>query len=149
MKLTTNSSLTSIYLSNFRSIIGPHEIRLAPVTFFYGPNSAGKSAVYAAIKLISDICKRIEPLSFVDKLRHAVRNHDYELDMIIGLSATFYDLPTLDELHLHSITRDFAEIFPRLIQYFYDTRQPNSDEEKKPVEIGIRYSFDFERRFQL
>jgi hypothetical protein len=41
--------ITKIYLENFQAISGPVEIEFGDLTFLYGPNSVGKSAVFDAI----------------------------------------------------------------------------------------------------
>lgn len=46
------SEFTSIYLQNFQSIRDAVELPIRPLTFLYGPNSAGKSAVHDALHLI-------------------------------------------------------------------------------------------------
>jgi len=52
------NKLTGIYLNKFQSILGPTLINLEKLTFLYGPNSAGKSAIIDAIKLIEDIVSK-------------------------------------------------------------------------------------------
>lgn len=47
------SEITSIYLENFQSIGNAVELPIRPLTFLYGPNSAGKSAVYDALLLLN------------------------------------------------------------------------------------------------
>ncbi len=45
----TQPRITKIYLENFQAISGPVEIEFGDLTFLYGPNSAGKSAIFDAI----------------------------------------------------------------------------------------------------
>jgi hypothetical protein len=47
------SKITSIYLENFQSIREAVELPIRPLTFLYGPNSAGKSAVHDALHLLN------------------------------------------------------------------------------------------------
>lgn len=47
------SEITSIYLRNFQSIKDAVELPIRPLTFLYGPNSAGKSAVHDALHLLN------------------------------------------------------------------------------------------------
>lgn len=47
------SKITSIYLENFQSIRDAVELPIRPLTFLYGPNSAGKSAVHDALHLLN------------------------------------------------------------------------------------------------
>jgi hypothetical protein len=47
------SGIRKIYLENFQSITGPVEIELEKLTLLFGPNSAGKSAVFDAVKQFS------------------------------------------------------------------------------------------------
>lgn len=46
------SQLTGVFLKDFQSISKPTFINLEKLTFFYGPNSAGKSSIIDALKLI-------------------------------------------------------------------------------------------------
>ena len=46
------SQLTGVFLKNFQSILKPTFINLEKLTFFYGPNSAGKSSIIDALRLI-------------------------------------------------------------------------------------------------
>jgi len=47
------SEITSIYLENFQSIKDAVELPIRPLTFLYGPNSSGKSAVHDALYLLN------------------------------------------------------------------------------------------------
>ena len=44
--------LTGVYLENFQSIRNPTYLNLEKLTFLYGPNSAGKSSIIDALKLL-------------------------------------------------------------------------------------------------
>ena len=46
------SQLTGVFLKEFQSISKPTFINLEKLTFFYGPNSAGKSSIIDALKII-------------------------------------------------------------------------------------------------
>ena len=46
------SQLTGVFLKEFQSISRPTFINLEKLTFFYGPNSAGKSSIIDALRLI-------------------------------------------------------------------------------------------------
>ena len=50
-KKPTSSRLRGIYMENFQSIKQPTYIEMNGLTFLYGPNSAGKSAIIDALKL--------------------------------------------------------------------------------------------------
>jgi len=51
-KIKKQFRLLSIELENFQSFTDPVKIDFSPITLFYGPNSAGKSAVFDAIELM-------------------------------------------------------------------------------------------------
>jgi hypothetical protein len=55
---------TGLFLSGFQSIQQDTYIPIKPLTFLYGPNSAGKSAVMDAIGLLQDIANKEEGLVF-------------------------------------------------------------------------------------
>ncbi len=46
-----NFSLLSLEIEGFQSIRDPVRIDFAPITLLYGPNSAGKKAVFDALEL--------------------------------------------------------------------------------------------------
>jgi len=48
--------ISRLYLENFQSIKDSFEFEFSPITLFYGQNSVGKSAVFDAMKLLSDLC---------------------------------------------------------------------------------------------
>ena len=50
--------LLAIEIENFQSITDTVRIELAPITLLFGPNSAGKSAVFDALELIRDVWSR-------------------------------------------------------------------------------------------
>lgn len=45
----------SLHLENVRALAGRHEVRLAPLTLIYGPNSAGKSTLLKGLKTFADV----------------------------------------------------------------------------------------------
>jgi AAA15 family ATPase/GTPase len=47
--------LTGVFLQGFQSILNPTFINIEKLTFFYGPNSAGKSAILDALKIIDEL----------------------------------------------------------------------------------------------
>lgn len=47
--------LLTLELENFQSLEKSTRINFAPITLLYGPNSAGKSAVYDALELIASV----------------------------------------------------------------------------------------------
>lgn len=44
-----------LHIENLRSFAGPHDVSLAPITLIYGPNSAGKSTVIKALRLLMQV----------------------------------------------------------------------------------------------
>ncbi|BDZ39766.1 AAA family ATPase [Microbacterium suwonense] len=44
-----------LHIENLRSFAGAHDITLAPITLIYGPNSAGKSTVIKALRLLMQV----------------------------------------------------------------------------------------------
>ena len=45
-------NLLALEIEGFQSIRDPIRIEFAPITLLYGPNSAGKSAIFDALKLL-------------------------------------------------------------------------------------------------
>lgn len=52
------AKLTKLYIKNFQSIKKPTVIELSRLVFLYGPNSAGKSAVYDATSVLLEVLKK-------------------------------------------------------------------------------------------
>jgi predicted ATPase len=55
------AKLTGVYLKNFQSIREPVFLNLEKLTFFYGPNSVGKSSILDALNLIKTIVSEPYP----------------------------------------------------------------------------------------
>lgn len=49
-------NIQRLHLKNYQCISEHVTLEMAPITFLYGPNSAGKSAIYDALKLAASIC---------------------------------------------------------------------------------------------
>ena len=80
------SEITSIYLQNFQSIRGAVELPIRPLTFLYGPNSAGKSAVHDALHLLNVALKSGDGLAdLVRRWTHAGAL-TAEASMLVGAS---------------------------------------------------------------
>lgn len=80
-KIKKQFHLESMELENFQSFTDPVKINFSPITLFYGPNSAGKSAVFDAIelmKLIWDPNNADSNLisSYLDKWAHKPKGGD-------------------------------------------------------------------------
>lgn len=56
--VTSRSHATGLFVSGFQSLVRPTFIPIRPLTFLYGPNSAGKSAVIDAINLFRAFARR-------------------------------------------------------------------------------------------
>jgi hypothetical protein len=52
-RTTLANYLTGISLANFRGFKSVSSLPLAPLTFLVGPNSSGKSSIFAALSLIA------------------------------------------------------------------------------------------------
>jgi hypothetical protein len=80
--------ITSIYLENFQSIREAVELPIRPLTFLYGPNSAGKSAVHDALHLLNVALTSGDGLSdLVRRWTHKVTPVAEATAMVVG--ATF------------------------------------------------------------
>jgi hypothetical protein len=53
MSKSTTSKITGIFLEKFQTIVNPTFFQLDKLTFIYGPNSAGKSAIIDALKVLT------------------------------------------------------------------------------------------------
>jgi len=50
-----NPLVEQLHIENLRSFAGAHDVALAPITLIYGPNSAGKSTVIKALRLLMQV----------------------------------------------------------------------------------------------
>jgi len=117
--------ISSIHIQNFKSLIGPVDIDLKPLTFFYGPNSAGKSAITAAIDLVHQFCVTGEPDDF-KKLRMIVRNQDPQNLLSLGLTVSYDRHHYLQEFNeFNSLFNDFHAYFEDLFSYFRRNQAAN------------------------
>jgi hypothetical protein len=55
MKSESKKHLTGVFLQGFQSILNPTYLNIEKLTFLYGPNSAGKSAILDALKIIDEL----------------------------------------------------------------------------------------------
>ncbi|WP_295388998.1 AAA family ATPase [uncultured Thiodictyon sp.] len=141
--------LTQVHIRNFRAIAGPVDINLAPITILYGPNSAGKSAVYGVIDLVGRLCSHGDA-TFQDNedLLRAMRNHDYTQTMTIGLSGKFYEFDycrTNNSGQIAEFARTLEENLPRLAWYLFQrTQQMNQPHrENNPIDIRVDWSVNY------
>lgn len=51
----TSALVRGLRIENVKSLAGPHELPLAPLTLIYGPNAAGKSTVLNSLRLLRDL----------------------------------------------------------------------------------------------
>jgi predicted ATPase len=55
MNSKSNIQLTGVFLQGFQSILNPTFLDVEKLTLFYGPNSAGKSSILDALKIIDEL----------------------------------------------------------------------------------------------
>ncbi len=96
------SSLESIRLKNFQSIRDEVELPIRPITFLYGPNSAGKSSIMDALVCLRDWM--VSPKAgFLRSIRQEGMN-SLQDEMVVG--ATF----KLDEFESRYFMDDLYEL---------------------------------------
>jgi hypothetical protein len=84
----------SLHIENLKSLRGSHEVVLAPLTLIYGPNSAGKSSVLQAIRLVPTWLARIkrslietqEWRAIVAEHSRLISGHDESLQLTVGIT---------------------------------------------------------------
>lgn len=80
--------LTSLRFQNFKSWADTGEIRMAPLTGFFGTNSSGKTAI----------------LQFLLMLKQTVESSDRQRILHLGDDRTYVDLgTTYDIVHQHQL----------------------------------------------
>lgn len=78
-----------LHIENLRSFAGAHDVTLAPITLIYGPNSAGKSTVIKALRLLMQV---------IDSGRHnALRPWDAAFSESSARSLMTYAEPDPDD----------------------------------------------------
>ena len=88
--------LTELRLQNFQGFAGPTNLRLAPLTFIFGPNSAGKSSIIRSLLLLKQSLRSIASdegrATFVDSdadlggFANTVHRHETDKDIGIGVT---------------------------------------------------------------
>lgn len=103
----------SLHVENLKSLAGPHDIPLAPVTLIYGPNAAGKSTILQALRIFATAMKagRHDALHLCQEcfgeqgweLPTLITDHNQEHTLKIGvaLAASKAVPPTYTELGFH------------------------------------------------
>lgn len=86
--------LENLHVENFKSLAGPHEVPLAPLTLIYGPNAAGKSTILQALRIFAQAVKagRHDALHIYDecfgiggtRLWELVSENDLERTLVLG-----------------------------------------------------------------
>lgn len=83
--------ISHIVLQNFQSIKTRTRVDFAPITLLYGPNSAGKSAIFDAVRLGMRLCGKFEPFTNLgdieDDIVRYLHQHNYDEKMLIGIGA--------------------------------------------------------------
>ena len=128
--LDWHSRITGLYLENFMSIRGPIHLDIEPITLLYGPNSAGKSAIFSAIELVGQF------RTIQEYARHHLQFEKYAYrganKITIGVKTKVKDCYFLQrhivENLLHISPDSLDQIFPILDTYFCDI-----DGEERPL----------------
>lgn len=77
-------NIQRLHLKNYQCISDHVTLEMAPITFLYGPNSAGKSAIYDGIKLAASICSGKVSSDDLNAAVH-VGSEGVAREMIVGL----------------------------------------------------------------
>lgn len=86
--------LRSLHIENLKSLLGSHEVGLAPLTLIYGPNAAGKTSVLQSIRLVQHWLKLIRrPLieseeweTIVSDHARMISGHDETRSLTLGMA---------------------------------------------------------------
>lgn len=87
-------SLENLHVENLKSLAGPHDVPLAPLTLIYGPNAAGKSTILQALRIFAQAVKagRHDALHLYEecfgiggtRLWELVSENDLERTLVLG-----------------------------------------------------------------
>lgn len=146
---TSQFGINELYLSGFQVFDELTHIPLRRLTFLYGPNSAGKSAVEDALMIIGEMCR---PKAFdVDRQNRAPRLSKHwrriseSIDglsdsMIIGIKAR------LPQCRWHvEMDGKLQFAFPEGSPYKYGSRE-SAASQKPEIDIEYRVTFSIEQR---
>ena len=151
--------VSTLHVENLKSFRGSWQIELAPLTLIYGPNSAGKSTLLQAVRMIQqyDVFERFSSMEKKDQLRvlHGVDPHSkrwlaeiellrpliHDWDWIFRVprsspSDSFLEHWMLDEGHITSRdgrrSSDWSpeEKLAHMDQWHMRTREPQVDQLK-------------------
>lgn len=132
--------LTALILENFQSIKKETIIPIRPLTFFYGPNSAGKSSIFDALELLKtyfDPCKNdAEIEAMLNRWARRENPHEYSKYCKVGF--------------ILKINGDQTDIVSHMDLYEYylpNGHSINIDEspfplEDKELKVFITFKFD-------
>ena len=161
-------ALRKLTLENFQAIRGPAEFEFGKLTFLYGPNSVGKSAVFDAITLLA-LTARGDPRAAVMAKRSARRVPGTRPTPEISIGAKFFidseDLMGMESITIPAATqRSQHELFGRIadgvwieLEVRYDVNDPESisalrisidndivlEYEDIPIEYGPYFRTDY------
>ena len=132
--------LKKLRIENFKTIEGPVELEFGNLTFLYGPNSAGKSAVLDALNFFSEIAARDR--NVFDRIGALTRAGSGGSALSIGVTV-FVDAPLLDtavdttgfqELEgLIEVLRGGAEVDVRIRMTLYGVESLEISINQQPV----------------
>ena len=98
------ASLTQLTVGGFQSLRGRVDIPIAPLTFLFGPNSAGKSTLIDAVRLFRLLTSPIPPSREMIAETNTVRWRDVHKDavvedrrIVLGAEVEFGELPALGQ----------------------------------------------------
>lgn len=138
-----------LYLENFQSIRGPVRIDFAPITLFYGPNSAGKSAIYDAIRILSEMYENKWSDENMTPFMHQ-HNFDQKMTLGIGGIASFpgyYQPPMGKKKSAESDIGDFllSINLPSFRQFVFSWIIDGGENSKNQYrgELEVRFLFKF------
>ena len=96
--------ITHIRMKNFKSWKDSGEVKLAPLTGFFGTNSSGKSSLLQMLLLLKQTIRREEVLFFGDEnslvnlgsFREVIHGHNPEASLELGLGCKFQKSFTIE-----------------------------------------------------
>ena len=130
-------ALRKLTLENFQAIRGPAEFEFGKLTFLYGPNSVGKSAVFDALTLLA-LTARGDPRAPEIAARSARRASGKQSTQEILIGATFFidaeslhrmesiEIPAATQLGLSELVGRIADGVWIEVAVRYDINDPKS-----------------------
>ena len=123
--------ISSLFFSNFQSLMFPQEIKLAPLTLLVGSNAVGKSSIGRSVRLMQQ------------SFRHRAIHFNGDLVDLTSFGATVSNNKESDEMRIGIGTDEYFDVkgvrfYPEVISY--DLHDNGGSPTVKEISVSVRFS---------